>query len=181
MIVVDTNILAHLFIENERTPIAQAVHIKDRHWIAPALWRHEFLNILAMHIRFKGVRLADATRVWEEAIVMMNDAEYYPDASQVLRMTEQWTLSAYDAQFVALAEHMDVACVTEDKELLRKCPDIAVRMEQFVEGCPPMVREKKAKYSTKTKVQPVPRVKPYKGKFPLTDEFISAAKREGRA
>lgn len=63
MIVVDTNILAHLYIENERTPLAQAVHTKDRSWIVPALWRHEILNILAMHIRFKGVRLADATRV----------------------------------------------------------------------------------------------------------------------
>lgn len=113
--------------------------------------------------------------------MMMKGAEYYPDASQVLRITEQWTISAYDAQFIALAEHMDVACVTEDKELLRKCPNIAICMENFVEGCPPMVREKKAKYSTKAKVQPVPRVKPSRGKSRLTDEFINSAKREGRA
>ena len=30
-------------------------------------------------------------------------------------------------------------------------------------------------------VRPVPPFKPYKGKFPITAEFIDAAKREGRA
>ena len=30
------------------------------------------------------------------------------------------------------------------------------------------------------RVRPIPAFKAYKGRFPLTDEFISAAKREGR-
>lgn len=31
------------------------------------------------------------------------------------------------------------------------------------------------------RVRPIPDFKAYKGKFPLTNEFINAAKREGRA
>lgn len=30
-------------------------------------------------------------------------------------------------------------------------------------------------------LRPIPSVKAYRGKFPLTDDFINAAKREGRA
>ena len=31
------------------------------------------------------------------------------------------------------------------------------------------------------RVQPVPAIKAYKGRFPLTNEFVNSAKREGRA
>ena len=31
------------------------------------------------------------------------------------------------------------------------------------------------------RVRPIPRIKAYRGAFPLTNEFIDAAKREGRA
>ncbi len=149
MIVVDTNILAYLYFENERTTLAQAVHQKDQDWIAPALWRHEFINILAMNVRFKGLCVDDAVSIWDEALARLDGSEFYPDAGEVTGIAQANKISAYDAQFIALARQKGVVCVTEDKELLKKCPDITLAMEAFIDGGPLMVRERKAKYSTR--------------------------------
>ncbi|HMP91149.1 MAG TPA: type II toxin-antitoxin system VapC family toxin [Kiritimatiellia bacterium] len=181
MIVVDTNILAYLYFDSERTTLAQAVHQKDQDWIAPALWRHEFINILAMNVRFKRLCVDDAVSIWDEALARLAGSEFYPDTGEVIRIAQANMISAYDAQFIALARQKGVVCVTEDKEMLKKCPDITLTMEAFIDGGPLVVREKKAKYTAKKKAHPVRRVKPYKAKFPLTEEFINAAKREGRA
>ena len=55
MIVVDSNILAYLYLPGERTAAAEALleHVPD--WAAPILWRSEFRNILAGYMRRKTV------------------------------------------------------------------------------------------------------------------------------
>ena len=47
MIVVDTNVIAYVLIEGDKTALAQQVAKKDPDWKVPPLWRHEFLNVLA--------------------------------------------------------------------------------------------------------------------------------------
>lgn len=47
MIVVDTNVIAYLMINGEFTDRAKKVFMKDPEWVAPVLWKYEFLNILA--------------------------------------------------------------------------------------------------------------------------------------
>ena len=47
MIVVDTNVLAYLYLPGEHSAIAEALLERDHEWAAPVLWRSEFRNILA--------------------------------------------------------------------------------------------------------------------------------------
>ena len=49
MIVVDTNILAYLYLPGDFTERAEALLAKDADWVAPTLWRSEFRNILVVH------------------------------------------------------------------------------------------------------------------------------------
>ena len=51
MIVVDTNIIAYLFLEGEFTSQAESLFHKETNWAAPVLWRSEFRNVLAHYLR----------------------------------------------------------------------------------------------------------------------------------
>ena len=50
----------------------------------------------------------------------------------VLKVIEGTRLSAYDAEFVALAEELSIPVVTEDKAVLKACPDAARSMGEFL-------------------------------------------------
>ena len=56
-----------------------------------------------------------------------------PASDAVLNVVERSRLSAYDAEFVALADGLGVPLVTEDKAIVRAFPALAMTMEAFLE------------------------------------------------
>ena len=131
MIVVDTNIIGYLYLTSERSTQAEQALIKDAQWAAPLLWRSEFRNVLALYIRKQILTLAEAQRVMEEAMGLMQDREYEVNSPQVLRLVASSTCSAYDCEFVALAQDLDVRLVTVDAQILEQFPDTAVSLDAF--------------------------------------------------
>ena len=131
MIVVDTNVLAYLFIEGERTAEAESVLGKDLDWAAPYLWRSEFRNILALYIRQGHLSLVNASAINREAEILMAGGEYEIEAETVLRLAEASKCSAYDCEFAALAQVLKVSLVTSDKKILAAFPETAVSMDRF--------------------------------------------------
>ncbi len=132
MIVVDTNVIAYLFIQGDRTAQAEDVLRKDSDWAAPYLWRSEFRNILALYIRQGQLSLADAKALMHEAEVLMNSGEYEVGSDQVLGLAQSSKCSAYDCEFVTLAQQMKITLVTSDKKVLAAFPGTAVSMEVFI-------------------------------------------------
>ena len=55
MIVVDSNVLAYLYLPGEYSTAAEALLEQDSDWAAPILWRSEFRNILAGYLRRKAI------------------------------------------------------------------------------------------------------------------------------
>lgn len=51
MIVVNSNVVAYLYLPGEHTESAEGFSKKDADWAAPPFWRSEFRNILAGHMR----------------------------------------------------------------------------------------------------------------------------------
>jgi len=51
MIVVDTNIIAYLYLESGRSEQVERLLEKDTQWSAPLPRRSEFRNVLALYIR----------------------------------------------------------------------------------------------------------------------------------
>lgn len=62
----------------------------------------------------------------------MNDGEYSVPSSIVLSVVNRSTCSAYDGEFVALAQQLGVILATQDKKILSEFPDIAKPLSELV-------------------------------------------------
>ena len=132
MIVADTNLIVYLHVTGERSTQAEQAWRQDPHWAAPWLWRSEFRNVLALYIRNRHLALQAAQRVMAEALDLMAGAEYHVTSSQVLNLAAASGCSAYDCEFVALAQDLGVRLVTTDKPLLKQFPGVAIALDEFI-------------------------------------------------
>lgn len=129
MIVVDTNILAYLYLPGDFTVQAEQLLVDDPDWVAPVLWRSEFRNILAGYFR-RGALSFDQTYALQlEAENLLQGREYEVDSLDVLELVKSSDCSAYDCEFVALAKKLGVQLATMDKKVLRNFPGRAVSLE----------------------------------------------------
>jgi predicted nucleic acid-binding protein len=131
MIVADTNLLIYLLIEGERTAESEAVQCKDPVWSAPLLWRSEFRNSLIGLVRKKLLALDDALPIMQEAERRLAEHEYTVVSRQVLMLADRSGCSAYDCEFVALAEDLGVPLVTTDQQVLKAFSHVAVSPSHF--------------------------------------------------
>ena len=131
MIVVDTNVVAYLLLGGEKTPGARRAFQKEPVWAAPILWRSEFRNILGAYLRRGTLTRSDALEVMREAESLFHGTEYSVESGLVLRLVSESSCSAYDCEFVALAQQLGVPLVTSDAEILREFPQTALSLEAF--------------------------------------------------
>jgi len=131
MIVVDTNIIAYLWMPGSHTSQVEGVLQKDSDWAAPLLWRSELRNVLAGYIRRNLMTLDIAMQIMQEAESQMAGKEYPVASKHVLNLVKNSESSAYDCEFVALAEELSVPLVTTDKKILAEFPSIAITVDQF--------------------------------------------------
>ena len=150
MIVVDSNIITARNLTSSLTSEAKQVEEKDPVWIVPVLWRYEFQNILASAIKAKQIKPEQALNIWERVSNILIENEYEPSASKVIDLVAQYGITAYDGQFIAVALEMEIPFVTEDQELQKKFPGIAISMNEFLKPeSPYVVGEPKARYQKK--------------------------------
>lgn len=123
MIVVDSNILAYLYLPGERTADAEALLVQEPEWAAPVLWRSEFRNILAGYTRRKTLTFEQACSLQNEAEDLLSGSEFEVDSRAVLELVRDSDCSAYDCEFIALAIKLDTRLVTADKKVLRAFPN----------------------------------------------------------
>jgi predicted nucleic acid-binding protein len=128
MIVVDSNILAYLYLPGEFTEAAEAWLVRDPEWAAPLLWRSEFRNILAGYLRRGMLTFEQTCRLQAEAESLMDGFEFEVPSREVLELVRDSGCSAYDCEFVALARLRGVKLVTMDKKVLSAFPQYAVSL-----------------------------------------------------
>ena len=136
MIVVDVNVVAYFFIEGEKTAPARDLMRRDADWRLPTLWRHEYLNVLATYARQGGAGIEEVRNLWRLALELLAPREQPADAESSLALAIEHKISAYGAQYVALAQRLQTGFVTEDRQLLKAFPSFAGTMQAFVEAEP---------------------------------------------
>ncbi len=132
MIVVDTNIIHYCWVRGQNTEVAQAVRQKDPEWHVPVLWRSELRNVLTAYLRRGLLTRAQIVEILSVAEQALADGEHIISDDLVLDVVTSSTLTAYDAEFVALAAALSVPLVTGDKAVLKAFPDRALTMGAFL-------------------------------------------------
>ncbi len=133
MIVVDTNIISYFYLASEYSELSEQLFQKEPNWSAPILWRSEFRNVLSLYLRKEIILLTDAVEIFEAAERLMQNNEYEINSLRVLSLSQISGCSAYDCEFVSLAEDLNVPFVTMDNKVLTNFSDKAVSIPEYLE------------------------------------------------
>jgi len=131
MIVVDTNVIAFFWMNGQYTESAKSLFNYDSDWVVPFLWRSEFRNVLAQYIRKKLLPLEQALEIMSEAENMFKEKEYAVKSLEVLDKISKSSLSAYDLEYVVLAETLEIKLVTMYKKIVKEFPKGAILLSDF--------------------------------------------------
>ena len=132
MIAVDTNIISYFYLPSVYSDKVNSLFQYDPDWCAPKFWRSEFRNVLALYLRKGLININDAFDFQEEAEELMDGNEFFVNSRHILTLVNESKCSAYDCEFVALAQQLNVKLVTEDKKIISEFKDIAVNLDTFL-------------------------------------------------
>ena len=132
MIVVDTNIISYFYLPTDQTRWAEQLLEQEPTWVAPILWRSEFRNVLAFYLRKNLIDITTALTLHQEGEDFQHDHEFAIPSLKVLSLVSQSSCSAYDCEFVAVAQLLDTRLVTEDKKIIKEFPKTACSLKAFL-------------------------------------------------
>ena len=132
MIVVDANILIYSLIEGDYSPLVQRLRERDADWRTAGLCLHEVLNVLATYQRREVLKLSQCKKLLEHAERFVKVAQCEVKMDVVLAVAAKYAITGYDAQYVALAQSLNVPLITEDRKLKEAVPGTAFSMQEFL-------------------------------------------------
>lgn len=133
MVVVDTNIVAYLLIEGDRTVQAQALYVRDPDWRSEGFLLVEFSNMLATYVRNGRLEDGAAQELLANAERTMTGIVNLPH-SRALQVAMECGVSAYDARFLAAARALGTRLITEDTRLQQAAPALTRSLAQALDG-----------------------------------------------
>lgn len=129
MLAIDSNVLAYLLLEGDRTADAQALFARDPDWRSDGFVLVEFSNILATYAR-RGALAADtAQELLATAERVLGGLVNLPHA-RALKLAADFGVSAYDARFLGAAQALGTRLVTEDAKLRAAAPALTRSIAQ---------------------------------------------------
>ncbi len=99
--------------------------------LVPSLWTIEMANILVIAERKGRITAADAKReigILQTLPIVFDTENTYSMMEDTRRVAREYTLSAYDACYLALAQHAGVPLATSDRALLKAAHTCGVRV-----------------------------------------------------
>lgn len=132
MIVADANLLVYRYVRGPFSTLADAANAKDPDWRVPPFWRCEFTSALLKMIRGAALAEGDARSAIADAERHMTGRDVPVPQERALLTAARFGTSAYDAQYVTLAEMLGVRCVTADRPLIAKAPSACILLHDFV-------------------------------------------------
>ena len=129
MVVVDTNVVAYLLIEGERTAEAQALYARDPDWRSESFLLVEFSNMLATYVRNGRLDSEAAAGLLAGAERILTGTIALPH-TRALEIALEFGVSAYDARFLAASRSLGSKLVTEDAKLRQAAPALTQTLAQ---------------------------------------------------
>lgn len=132
MIVVDANILVYRIVDGEMTAMSIRLQEKDPDWRTSPLWEYEFGNALTLMILQKHLTPKLAVQLFQTAKGVFIPTEMQADSDLALQLAAEKRITFYDAQYLALAQMLDVPLITEDKVLRKAAGKSALSIHNFL-------------------------------------------------
>lgn len=133
MLAVDTNVLAYLLLEGDRTADAQALYAADADWRSEGFLLIEFSNILATYRRRGALAGEAAIELLDTAQRVVSGLVNLPHG-RALALAAEHGVSAYDARFLGAAQGLGTKLVTEDAKLRAAAPALTRSIAQALKG-----------------------------------------------
>ena len=126
MIAVDAMVVVAAVVEGPARDGARRWRKREPRWIAPLLWRSEVRNALAAMCR-RGLLLPEAAhKAMRLAERMMAEGAVDVASDRVLQLASTSGCTAYDCEYVAVADARGTRLLTADQQILAAFPNIAV-------------------------------------------------------
>jgi predicted nucleic acid-binding protein len=122
MLLVDTNVVAHLLIEGDHTKAARELRTRDSDWRSEAFLLVEFTNVLVSSIARKRMTLSMAEDCLAKVFSLFDGKLGRIPHASVLAIATRHRVSAYDARFLSLADQLGSRLITEDARLRAAAP-----------------------------------------------------------
>src|SRR2546425_779601 len=117
MVVADTNIIAALFIRTAHSDKSLALRTRDAVWRTDPFALVEFSNVLATYERASYLTKAEAVERLRLAEEFLKPNFYNVPHATALEFAMRHKVTAYDARFLAVAQHFHNKLTTEDRLL----------------------------------------------------------------
>ena len=131
MIIVDASVVAFLLIEGEMTESARELYRMDPEWVTPPILNHEMLSILG-HLGAEEQSSHSVEEIWRDVRALLGPRQQVPDPVGSLRLAIKLGISGYEAQYLFLAEHLDLPMLTLEQRLLEAAPERAITPEGYL-------------------------------------------------
>jgi predicted nucleic acid-binding protein len=132
MIVVDANVLVYLALPSDFTEQAERLFLRNPVWAAPPLWRSEFRNVLARYVQKSVLTLTQALTLQENMEEILGEKTFDVSSATVLTLALESGCTAYDCEYVALAQQGGVPLVTMDAQVIKAFPGTAKKLTDFI-------------------------------------------------
>ncbi|HSI34576.1 MAG TPA: type II toxin-antitoxin system VapC family toxin [Tepidisphaeraceae bacterium] len=135
MIVVDTNVVLAVVVRSDATQAALAARARDPEWIVPRLFVSEGLQSLLKYVVVaRSMDRDQALKAFKRATSLVKVGHAEAEPVDVLNTAIRLGLTAYDSEYVAMAELHGLRFVTLDGQVLKAAPGVAVTPTDFAAG-----------------------------------------------
>ena len=124
MLVIDTNIIAALYVRSARTDAVTKLFAQDQIWRTEPLALIELSNVLVSYERARYITAAAARDCLERAAAFLQPNLFRVSHQAALDAALRYGTTAYDARFLAMAQQLDSPLVTEDAKLRAAAPKL---------------------------------------------------------
>ena len=122
MLLVDTNIIAPLYVRSAGSQAVAKLFARDAVWRTEPLALIELSNVLIAYERARYITAATARDCLNRAAAFLQPHLFRVSHQAALDAALRFRTTAYDARFLALARQLGVRLVTEDAKLRAAAP-----------------------------------------------------------
>src|SRR5438270_3567125 len=122
MLLVDTNIIAPLYVRSAGSQAVAKLFARDAVWRTEPLALIELSNVLIAYERARYITAATARDCLNRAAAFLQPHLFRVSHQAALDAALRFRTTAYDARFLALAQQLRMRLVTEDAKLRAVAP-----------------------------------------------------------